>query len=243
MKKAFLKIVAIFIIGFSGGLLANYYNYSQLKGQIDNLITEKNLLSQKMCSDEKNFSSGEKEDSLKELVGRVEKSVVGIRTETRNKKVILGSGFVITSDGLIITLADIVPPGEKFVFWINGKEVNYQVLKRDLKNNLALIRIKDDSGFLTTPFVNPEDLLTGEKIFVLGLILFNKDKAVKIVNTGIIRSLELDEDITTNIKEDVYLKGGPVFDFKGKFIGLAEINKEGELKIIPPQVIHQFIGF
>ncbi len=240
--KTFLRLVIIFVVGFSGGLAASYYNYFHLKKQVDNLIAEeKKLLPSQEAPN--NVSDIKKEDDLKDLVGKVEKSVVGIRTETRNKKMILGSGFVITSDGLIITLADIVPPKEKFVFWINGKRVNYQILKRDLKINLALIRIKDDNGFLTAPFVNSENLLTGEKIFVIGLVLFNKNKAIKIVDTGIIRSLEPDKNITTNIEEDVYLKGGPVFDFKGKFIGLAEINRGGKLEIIPPQVIHQFIGF
>jgi serine protease Do len=171
---------------------------------------------------------------------QVEKSVVGLRTITPAGKIINGSGNVITSDGLIITLAELVPQGSKFVFFVNGKAPNWQILKRDLKNNLALIKL-EETGLPTIGFAEFGSLRFGQRVFLTGATL-KKGNLEKIINQGMIKTYN-QELIETNISEDPVLSGSPLFNIKGELVGLSMIGLEGEVTAIPINKIREFIGF
>jgi len=178
--------------------------------------------------------------ALKNAIERVEKVVVGVRSETAAGKVLEGSGLILTADGLIITLADLVPRGSDFSFFIDGERPAFQILKRDLENNLALVKV-EERNLPTVGFANLEKIKLGERVFLVGII-FNKQKIASpglVVNEGIIKNFD-ENKIETNIFEKETISGSPLFDIEGKVLGMNMIDKEGKVITIPISQIRAF---
>jgi len=238
MSKNILKIVAFFIIGTVGGIFADQILWPY--------FIEKPLFYQYRLEQSPVYVTERKEvtiqenTALKEAIEKVEKTVVGVRTQTKEEKILEGSGLIVTSDGLIVTLAELVPPGSLFGFFVDGGQVSYQILKRDLKENLALVKI-GKTNLPTLGFANLEKIKLGERVFLVGVI-FKEKIPSKIVNEGIVKSFE-EDSIKTNIFEKYTLTGSPLFNIEGEVLGLNTIDLEGEVIAIPISKIKQFIGF
>ena len=238
MRKTLFKILGIFILGIFGGIFADqilwpyfierplFYQYRLEKAPI--YLTEK-----KEIVIQENVA-------LKNAIEKVEKVVIGVKTKTKQGKTLEGSGLILTSDGLVVTLASLVPQGSTFSFFVEGKTAPFQILKRDLKENLALIKI-EGSNLSTVSFANFEKLKLGERVFLVGVI-FEKEEIKKIVNEGIVKSFD-DNSIETNIFEKETLSGSPLFDIEGNVLGLNQIDSEGKIISIPIPKIKSSSGF
>lgn len=237
MLKNIFKIISIFIIGIVGGIFADQILWPY--------FIERPLFHQYRLEQSPVYVTERKEITIQENVAiinaieKVEKVVVGVRTETKTEKILEGSGLIITSDGLMVTLAELVPQGSNFSFFIDGEKVNFQILKRDLKENLALVKI-EEANLPTVSFANLEKLKLGERVFLVGVI-FEKGEPSEIVNEGIVKSFDQDF-IKTNIFEENILKGSPLFDIEGNVLGLNTIDKEGKVIAIPISKIKSFAG-
>ena len=170
----------------------------------------------------------------------MEKVVVGVKTKTENDFILDGSGLVLTADGLIITLADLVPQGSVFTFYINEKWPTYQILKRDLKENLALIKVEDGKS-QSSGFADLEKLKLGERVFLVGFD-FSTSTPQRVVNEGVIRSFSEDA-IQTSIIENSSMAGSPLFNIEGNVVGLAVVGEGGRVSAIPISKIRLFTGF
>ncbi len=238
MLKNISKIISIFIIGIVGGIFADQILWPY--------FIERPLFHQYRLEQSPVYVTERKEVTIQENVAiinaieKVEKVVVGVRTETKTEKILEGSGLIITSDGLMVTLADLVPQGSNFSFFIDGKKVHFQILKRDLKENLALVKI-EEANLPTVRFADLEKMKLGERVFLVGVI-FEKEESSKIVNEGIVKTFGKDF-IKTNIFEENILKGSPLFDIEGNILGLNTIDKEGKVIAIPISKIKAFAGF
>jgi len=236
--KNISKIISIFIIGIVGGIFADQILWPY--------FIERPLFHQYRLEQSPVYVTERKEVTIQENVAiinaieKVEKVVVGVRTETKTEKILEGSGLIITSDGLMVTLADLVPQGSNFSFFIDGKKVHFQILKRDLKENLALVKI-EEANLPTVRFADLEKMKLGERVFLVGVI-FEKEESSKIVNEGIVKTFGKDF-IKTNIFEENILKGSPLFDIEGNILGLNTIDKEGKVIAIPISKIKAFAGF
>jgi len=236
--KTLLKILGVFILGIFGGIFADqilwpyfierplFYQYRLEKNPI--YLTER-----KEITIQENVA-------LKNAIEKVEKTVIGVKTKTKAGKTLEGSGLIVTSDGLLVTLADLVPQGSNFSFFVDGEIASFQILKRDLKENLVLIKI-EKTNLPTVSFFDFEKLKLGERVFLVGVV-FEKTGPRKIVNEGIVKSFDEDK-IETNISENENLSGSPLFDIEGNFLGLNEINSDGKVISIPVTKIKSFAGF
>jgi S1-C subfamily serine protease len=241
MLKNIFKIIAIFILGMVGGIFADQILWPY--------FVEKPLFYQYRLEQSPVYVTERKEITIQENVAlknaieKVEKTVVGVRSETKTGKILEGSGLIVTADGLVITLAEIVPQGSTFSFFVDGTphQINGggQILKRDLKENLALVKI-EKSNLPTVSFADLEKLKLGERVFLVGTI-FENEKPSKIVNEGIVKSFDKDF-IKTNIFEKNILKGSPLFDIEGKVLGINTIDQEGKVIAIPISKIKSFSG-
>lgn len=237
IKKTLLKILGIFILGIFGGIFADqilwpyfiekplFYQYRLEKNPIY-LTERKEIIIQENVA-------------LKNAVEKVEKTVIGVETKKKDGQILEGSGLILTSDGLVVTLASLVPQGSTFSFFLEGKAVPFQILKRDLKENLALIKI-DKTNLPTVGFTNFEKLKLGERVFLVGVAQPQNEGWV--VNEGIVKSFDNDS-IETNIFEKEALSGSPLFDIEGNVLGLNKIDKTGQVSAIPVTKIKQFSGF
>ena len=239
--KWVLKVLAIFILGIFGGIFANqilwpyfierplFYQYRLEQSPV--YVTEK-----KEVTITENIA-------LQNAIEKVEKTIIGVQTKTKTGKILAGSGLILTSDGLVVTLADLVPQGGNSSFFVDGETASFQILKRDLKENLALIKI-EKTNLPTVGFANFEKLKLGERVFLVGVIFKNQKTTLPgyVVNEGIVKSFD-ENSIETNIFEKNNLTGSPLFDIVGNILGLNIIDKEGKVSAIPIPKIKSFAGF
>ena len=238
MLKNIFKIIAIFILGTVGGIFADQILWPY--------FVERPLFNQYKLEKSPVYVTERKEvfiqenTALEEAIEKVEKVVIGVRAEKKTGIILEGSGLIVTADGLLVTLAELVPQGSNFSFFVEGQPANFQILKRDLKENLALVKI-EKSNLPIVSFANLEKLKLGERVFLVGVI-FEKEELSKIVNEGIIKSFS-EDFIKTNIFENYLLKGSPLFNIEGEVLGLNTIDKEGKVIAILISKIKTFAGF
>jgi len=258
MLKNILKILSVFILGVGGGIFADQILWPY--------FVERPLFYQYRLEQSPVYLTERKEIyiqenvALKNAIERVEKVVIGVRAETKAGKILEGSGLILTADGLVITLAELVPRGSVFNFFVDGEQVSFQILKRDLKENLALIKL-EKTNLPTVGFANLEKLKLGERVFLVGVIFKNQKITLPgfVVNEGIVTSFDQNSfaepsahltprpalqgsAIETNIFEKSTLAGSPLFDIEGKVLGLNTIDKDGKVITIPISRIRTFAG-
>ena len=238
MVKNVFKIIGVFILGIFGGIFADQILWPYFVERP--LFYQYRLEQSPVYLTERKEITIQENMALRNAIEKVEKTVIGVKAETQAKKIIEGSGLIITSDGLVVTLAELVPQGSNFSFFVEGQSANFQILKRDLKENLALVKI-EKSNLPIVSFANLEKLKLGERVFLVGVI-FEKEELSKIVNEGIIKSFS-EDFIKTNIFENYLLKGSPLFNIEGEVLGLNTIDKEGKVIAILISKIKTFAGF
>jgi S1-C subfamily serine protease len=231
MTKNFLNLIFLFLVGIFGGILGSQilWPYFVEKPLFSQYRLERNPV---FIVEKKEIKTGEK-DILPESVAKVEKSVLAIETGKGKK----GSALILTSDGLVLTLADLADPKAKIFF---EKEIlPFQIIKKDLKENLALLKI-EKKDLPSCGFADLTKKRLGERVFLVSG-LFQEGTVKKMVDEGIIRSLD-SESFETNIVKRPEISGSPLFDLEGNLLGIA-VLKEEKVSFIPVPKIKSFSGF
>lgn len=232
-KKAFfLQLLMVFVVGMVGGIFGNQIIWPYLVGsqyqQKENpvYVTEtKEIFIQENTA-------------LREAVEDIKDTVIGVVTQT-SQGTIKGSGMILTADGLAVTLADLIPQGGSYEFFVGQESVEFNILKRDNKNNLALIKLQKED-LPTAGFVDLERMRLGERIFLIGSFL-QGDQIKKMTNQGIIKYI--DEDfVYTSMFETTNLKGSCLFNIERKFVGLNTVDYWGRVSTVPVDKIRAFAG-
>ena len=230
------KILAVFLVGMVGGIFAEQIFWPYFVERP--LFYQYNLELQPVYVTERKTVIIQENAALREAVEKVEKAVVGVKSKTPEGEILKGSGLVVTSDGLLVTLAELLPKGSDFSFYVDEKWPSYQILKR--KNNLVLIKVGEER-LKTCGFADFEKIKLGERIFLVGFD-FSTTTPQKIVNEGIIKSFDKNS-IQTNIFEDSTAEGSPLFDIEGNLVGLCTVDDAGQVSAVPVTAIRHFLGF
>ncbi len=238
MRKIFFYILLSFIVGICGGIFADQILWPYFVEKP--LFYKYNLEQTPVYVTERKEITIQENVALQNAFDKVKNTIIGIKTIVPKSKVLEGSGLILTSDGLVVTLADLVPKGGDFNFFVDGELVSFQILKRDLKENLALIKIKQEN-LPTVEFAEFEKLRQGERVFLAGII-FEEGEIKKIVNEGVVKYFDK-EIIKTSILETTTLAGSPLFNIEGKLLGLNLVDKWGRVSTIPIIKIKSFAGF
>jgi S1-C subfamily serine protease len=248
MTKIIFKILLVFLLGVFGGVWAQVYLLPYLASRpfFEEIDLIKNLGEREMTINPIQRITVQENTALIEAITKVEKTVIGVKTKTNAEEILEGSGLVLTSDGLVVTLANLVPQGSDFYFYANGQWLSFQILKRDIKNNLALIKLSGEN-LGTSGFADLEKTKIGERVFLLNMEFEESTSTNKLlitpnmsVNEGIISFITADQ-IKTNIYE-VNAAGSPLFNIAGDIIGLNAVDQLGRVSIIPISVIREFAG-
>jgi len=151
---------------------------------------------------------------------------------TEKKEIGGGSGFFVTSDGLIVTNRHVVEDKEAFftVFTNDGKSHEATVIARDPILDIALIKI-EGVGFPYLSLGNSDSLLAGQTVIAIGNALGEFSNTVSVgVISGLSRSVTagssfgkaelLDHVIQTDAAINPGNSGGPLLDLSGRVIGV-----------------------
>ena len=135
----------------------------------------------------------------------------------------LGSGFIISTDGYIMTNAHVVDSADKITVRLTDKrEFSAKVIGADKRTDVALLKI-EATGLPTIIVGDPDKLKVGEWVVAIGSP-FGFDSSV---TAGIVsakgRSLP-QENFVPFIQTDVAINpgnsGGPLFNMNGEVVGI-----------------------
>jgi len=242
MRRKFFEIFFILLFGALGGIIfqAFFLPYLATKPFFQRFQFVKILTEREVIINPKETTTITENVALEKAIEKVQRSIIFVKSETKMGKTLEGSGLILTSDGTLITLANLVPKESNFNFYWEGEKINFQFLKRDTEKNLALIKTSE-KNMPTVGFVDFEKIKMGQRVFLIGIISEN-GKTKKMVNEGIIKSFDQDR-IETNIIEKNNLSGSSLFNIEGELVGLVEVDKQGKVFAIPTKKIKEFSGF
>ena len=135
----------------------------------------------------------------------------------------LGSGFIISADGYILTNAHVVDSADKITVRLTDqREFKATVIGADRRTDVALLKI-EATGLPKVTQGDPAMLKVGEWVLAIGSP-FGFDSSVTAgIVSGKGRSLQ-QENFVPFIQTDVAINpgnsGGPLFNMKGEVIGI-----------------------
>jgi serine protease Do len=136
----------------------------------------------------------------------------------------LGSGFIISKDGYIVTNNHVVENADKIeVILKDEKEFDAEIVGRDANTDLALIKIKPSRDLPVLPFGDSDALKVGQWVVAIG----NPFGLEHTVTAGIVSakgrvigSGPYDDFIQTDASINPGNSGGPLIDMQGKVVGI-----------------------
>ena len=152
-----------------------------------------------------------------------------------------GSGFIVSSDGLVVTNKHVVDD-EDAVYTVvlsDGKKYSATVIAKDLTMDVALLKI-ESKDLPTLELGNSDNLKIGQTVLAIGYALAEYGNTVtKGVISGIGRRVEagdgrgstevLEQAIQTDAAINPGNSGGPLLDLSGKVIGInTAVSQEGQ---------------
>lgn len=239
-RNPFLVVFAItFILGILGGivgtiLLLGAPSSLQKKLGIDNLA---GLVSDISRSERVTVTE---ESGTVEAVKKVSPAVVSIISK-RNIADVFGNqteaegggtGFIITSDGMILTNKHVVDqPAQYTVYTADGKNYEAKVLALDSFTDLAVVKI-DTNGLQVVELGDSDKLEVGQKVIAIGNAL---GEFQNTVTTGVLSAKErairagdatgqVSEQLEGLLQIDAAINsgnsGGPLVNIRGQVIGI-----------------------
>ena len=238
MAKRILILLLLFLLGVAGGLWSQAFLLPSLAAnpafQEMQFVKDWNAKTQVIAPVEQVFVR--ENTAIEKVVSEVMDTVVAVQSAGARQ----GSGLVYTSDGLIVTLSSLVPVGFAVtVYPESGDSLLATVLKRDVANNLALLKV-EDTGLQTAGFVGNGGVELAERLVLLAKIVEAKESTA-IVNVGIVKKVK-EDSLTTSIIESANVDGAPLFNVEGRVAGLADADSQGNIFAIPSSVLREFLG-
>jgi serine protease Do len=135
----------------------------------------------------------------------------------------LGSGFLITADGYLLTNAHVVEAADEITVRLTDKrEFKAKVIGNDRRTDVALLKI-DATGLPSVTFGDPGKLRVGEWVVAIGSPFGFENTVTAGIVSAKGRSLP-QENFVPFIQTDVAINpgnsGGPLFNLKGEVIGM-----------------------
>lgn len=170
-----------------------------------------------------------------------------------------GSGFIVSSDGLIVTNNHVVADTEATysIVLIDGVTYTVDVLARDPQLDIAILKINQTIEHRLTylAFGDSNELKLGQTVIAIGNALAEFQNSVSVgVVSGLSRTIvasdafgrseQLDQVIQTDAAINPGNSGGPLLDTEGAVIGVNVATSRGAENIgfaLPANVVKQVV--
>lgn len=258
-NKKFLAIIIFtiifsFIAGIGGGIVG-------VKFFEEKIIAEKG---EKEISKENTKNLSSQEQAVIEAVKKASPAVVSViltknvpifeeywsspfqffpeyrQKGTEKQKVGGGSGFIISSDGLVLTNKHVVEEADVdyTVVLSNGKKYSAKVLARDPLNDVAVLKI-NAQNLPTLKLGDSDKIQVGQSVIAIGYALGEFQNTVSVgVVSGVGRNIvagssysgkteELNQLIQTDAAINEGNSGGPLLNLSGEVIGINTAMASG----------------
>jgi serine protease Do len=145
------------------------------------------------------------------------------RPEPPRRGQALGSGFVISADGFIVTNNHVIAQADEVVVeFSDGREMVAEIIGRDPNTDIALLKVDSDAALPFVAFGDSDAMQVGDWVLAIGNPLGQGHSA----SAGIVsaRNRELSGAYDDYIQTDAAINrgnsGGPLFNMDGQVIGV-----------------------
>lgn len=252
-----LFLIIVFLLGLIGGLFSSYVFYVKLKQEIaaagvpiiQPKVVEKEYVPQ--TTEEERVISVVKENSSSVVSVVITKEVPVYEEEdildpfgffyvphlkqkgTQKQQVGAGTGFIVSSDGLVLTNKHVVSDdaAEYTIVMSDGKEYPAKVLAKDPVQDIAIIKIGAAETFKPLALGSSADVQIGQSVIAIGNALGEFQNTVSVgVISGLGRTVvasgqtigseTLEDIIQTDAAINPGNSGGPLLNLKGEVVGM-----------------------
>ena len=241
-------LAAALLGGFCGAAFTGARLNARLSAVETRLVEQEAAAQEMLASAAEAAASGEREGGAAVTSDRMDpadiydqatRQVVGVRTEiTRtnffgmtSSGAVSGSGFIISSDGYILTNYHVVEEAYERrltvqVMTYDGNSYNASIVGVEPSNDIAVLKI-DASGLDAAVLGNSDSIRVGDSVYAVGNPLGELEFSM---STGHVSAL--DRVITTEESESINMfqidaavnegnSGGPVYDAYGDVVGIV----------------------
>jgi Do/DeqQ family serine protease len=137
----------------------------------------------------------------------------------------LGSGVIMTRDGVVLTNYHVIADADEVkVVLSDGSEYEAEIVLRDEKSDLAVLKIKERGEFQAIEIADSEDVQVGDLVLAIG----NPFGVGQTVTSGIVSAVarsrvginDFDFFIQTDAAINPGNSGGALVDMSGRLIGI-----------------------
>ncbi|KEI71591.1 DegQ family serine endoprotease [Endozoicomonas elysicola] len=136
----------------------------------------------------------------------------------------LGSGFIISSDGYILTNNHVVDGADQIIVRLSDRsERPAELIGADKRSDLALLKIESDRSLPVVKIGDSEGVKPGEWVAAIGSPFNFEYSITKGIVSALNRSLPSDSYvpfIQTDVPINPGNSGGPLFNMEGEVIGI-----------------------
>lgn len=135
----------------------------------------------------------------------------------------LGSGFVISEDGYIVTNNHVIDKADEIeIEFFSGKRLEAKLIGTDPKTDIALLKVESDTPLPFVPFGNSDLMRVGDWVIAMGNPLgqgFSVSAGI-ISARGRALSGTYDDYLQTDAAINRGNSGGPLFNMDGQVVGV-----------------------
>jgi putative serine protease PepD len=172
------------------------------------------------------------ESAIIQVAARAKPAVVSIVTQEQ-PSITRGSGFLVTSDGYIVTAVSVISGASKMTVLLTG-DANLHVARLidyDCQTGVAVLKIDQVNGLPTLAFADPTALAQGQVVVAVGGPLDGSavtpgyvsslHRPAVVTESGTQRSVEISDTVQTNTVIGATTAGGPLLNVGGQVVGVA----------------------
>lgn len=233
-----VKFFKIFFVALAGGVFGAIFTASIFSDNLIGANLSEHSFSQKATSH--NLATPLPTPDLgfwEKIAANLSPSLVGIQVFQNDKIVRQGSGIIVSSDGLIITTANLFIPNGIYQISYEDKILKGLVATSDFKLNLLLLKTSALNSSIADLDLSP-NYQSGQDILLVGK-LFDLSKSTLVSQRGTV-SYVTDKNIVLDTMLSSYLYGFGVVDTEGRFKGITYI-KNGKVNLIKAEPIDSFL--
>jgi serine protease Do len=174
-----------------------------------------------------------------QIAERLRRSTVQVGSGRRGQ----GSGFIVKSDGVIVTNAHVVGNSNLMVRLWDGSSFPASLKTRSTRRDLAVLRIPA-TNLTAVTLANSDDLRVGELVIAVG----NPLGFMGAVTTGIVHAIGRRPGLgpTQWVQADVQLapgnSGGPLADARGNVVGVNTMVAAGLGLAVPANAVARLLA-